>query len=361
MSDPKAPTHVHQQGQHQAHLPHGSDRNIAPILVEVVRGQMVESRHRASVAVVDAEGHVVGAWGDIDQPIYGRSAIKPLLALPLIESGAADAYHLNTAEIALATASHNGEKRHTETVIAWLNRIGLSVDDLECGPHYPYDEPTAQAMWAHGEQKSRAHNNCSGKHAGFLSTAKHLGEPTKNYIQYEHPVQQRLLGVLEQMSGCDLGNVPRGIDGCGIPVIAIPLGNTALAMARLADPSGLPEHRAKAAARILTAMTADPFMVAGSGRFCTTVMQATGIKAAIKVGAEGVYSGALPELGLGICLKVEDGTGRAAEVVMGRVLKHLKIIDEATEMKLHEVLTPTVTNWAGASTGQIRPTADCPF
>ncbi|HWU00477.1 MAG TPA: asparaginase [Terriglobales bacterium] len=350
--------HVHLH----AELPSGSDRTTAPVLVEVVRGQMVESRHRATVAIVDAAGHVVGSWGDIEQPLYGRSAIKPLLALPLIESGAADAYGLSTAEISLATASHNGEKRHTETVTAWLHRVGLTVDDLECGPHYPYDEPTAQAMWAHGEPKTRAHNNCSGKHAGFLSTAKHLGEPTKGYIQYEHPVQQRLLGVLEQMSGCELGSVPRGIDGCGIPVIAIPLGNTALAMARLADPSDLPEKRAKAATRILDAMMADPFMVAGSGRFCTTVMQATGTKAAaIKVGAEGVYAGALPELGLGVCIKVEDGTGRAAEVVMGRVLRHLKVIDEALEMKLHDVLTPPVKNWAGAQTGQIRPAADCPF
>ena len=353
--------HPHPSATLHAELPGGADRSIAPILVEVVRGQMVESRHRASVAVVDADGHVVASWGDVEQPLYGRSAIKPLLALPLIESGAADALGLGTAEIALATASHNGEKRHTETVLAWLARAGLSVDDLECGPHYPYDEPTAQAMWAHGEQKTRAHNNCSGKHAGFLSTAKHLGEPTKGYIQYEHPVQQRLLGVLEQMSGCDLGHVPRGIDGCGIPVIAIPLGNTALAMARLADPSDLPEHRAKAARRILAAMMADPFMVAGSGRFCTTVMQATGTKVAIKVGAEGVYCGAVPDLGLGICLKVEDGTGRAAEVVMGRILRHLKVIDEATEMKLHDVLTPVVKNWAGAPTGQIRPAADCPF
>lgn len=346
---------------HHVHLPHGSDRTIAPILVEVVRGQMVESRHRATVAVIDADGGVVASWGDIEQPLYGRSSIKPLLALPLIESGAADAYHLGTAEIALATASHSGEKRHTETVLNWLSRIGLSVDDLECGPHYPLDEATAQAMWAHGEPKTRAHNNCSGKHAGFLSTARHLGEPTKGYIQYEHPVQQRLLGVLEQMSGCELGNVPRGIDGCGIPVIAIPLGNTALAMARLADPGGLPEKRAKAARRILDAMMSDPFMVAGSGRFCTTVMQATGRKAAIKTGAEGVYAGALPELGLGICLKVEDGTSRAAQVAMGRVLKYLKVIDEATEMKLHEVLTPTVKNWAGVPTGQIRPATDCPF
>ncbi|TXH33765.1 MAG: asparaginase [Rhodospirillaceae bacterium] len=345
----------------QAHFPHGSDRNIAPILVEVVRGQMVESRHRATVAIIDAEGHVVGAWGDIEQPLYGRSAIKPLLALPLVESGAADRFGLSTAEISLATASHNGEKRHTEAVLAWLARIGLTVDDLECGAHMPYDEPTAEAMWAHGERPTRAHNNCSGKHSGFLTTAVHLGEPTRNYIQYEHPVQQRLLGVLEQMSGCALGAVPRGIDGCGIPVIAMPLGNTALAMARLADPSGLPEKRAKAAGRILNAMMEDPFMVAGSDRFCTTVMHATGKKAAIKVGAEGVYSGALPELGLGICLKVEDGTGRAAEVVMGQVLKHLKVIDEATEMKLRDVLTPTVKNWAGTPTGQIRPAADCPF
>jgi L-asparaginase II len=330
-------------------------QDSAPVLAEVVRGQMVESRHHASVAVVDAHGGIVRAWGDIELPVYGRSAIKPLLAIPLLESGAADHYKLGTPEIALATASHNAEPRHVETVKAWLNRIGLGVEDLECGPHYPSHEPTMQAMLRARFEPTRAHNNCSGKHAGFLSTALHVGEKTKGYIEYEHPVQQRLLGILEQMSGCELGDVPRGIDGCGIPVIAVPIANTAFAMAQMADPHHLPDERAAACHRILEAMMADPFMVAGTDRFCTKLMSAIPGKAAIKVGAEGVYCGALPQHGLGICIKVTDGASRAAEVIMGQVLRHLGVIDDEMAETLAATLTPIVKNWAGTPTGQVRP------
>ena len=330
-------------------------QDSSPILAEVVRGEMVESRHHAAVAVVDAHGGIVHAWGDIDLPIYGRSAIKPLLAIPLIETGAADRFKLGAAEIALATASHNAEPRHVETVTAWLHRVGLGVEDLECGPHYPVREKFLHAMLRKGEEPTRAHNNCSGKHAGFLTTAVHVGEPTKGYIQFEHPVQQRLLGVLEQMSGCMLGEAPRGIDGCGIPVIAIPVANTAFAMAQMADPHHLSKERATACTRILAAMMAEPFMVAGTDRFCTQVMTAIPGKAAIKTGAEGVYCGALPEQGLGICLKVTDGAGRAAEVIMGQVLRHLGVIDEEMAETLAATLTPTVKNWAGTPTGQVRP------
>lgn len=341
----------------KTHLPEDS----APVLVEIWRGQMVESRHHATIAVVDAHGGIVHAWGDVQRPIYGRSAIKPLLAIPLVESGAADRYGVTQAELSLATASHSGEARHVDTVNAWLERVGLSADDLECGPHWPYHEPTMRAMTRAGQEPTRAHNNCSGKHAGFLTTAVHLGEPTKGYIQYEHPVQQRLLGLLEQMSGCELGNVPRGIDGCGIPVIAVPLANTAFAMAQMADPHHLPEGRAAACRRVLEAMMAEPFMVAGSDRFCTRIMQAIPGKVAIKTGAEGVYCGAIPSLGLGICLKVGDGATRAAEVAMGQVLRHLGAIDEAQAAKLESVLTPEIKNWAGAPAGRIRPSAELAF
>lgn len=330
-------------------------QDSSPILAEVIRGQMVESRHHASVAVVDAHGGIVRAWGDVDLPVYGRSAIKPLLAIPLVESGAADRFKLTTAEIALATASHNAEPRHVETVTSWLHRVGLGVADLECGPHYPHHEPTLRAMMQARQEPTRAHNNCSGKHAGFLTTAVHVGEKTKGYIQYEHPVQQRLLGILEQMSGCELGGVPRGIDGCGIPVIAIPIANTAFAMAQMADPHHLSAERQAACHRILEAMMADPFMVAGTDRFCTRLMSAIPGKAAVKTGAEGVYCAALPQHGLGICLKVTDGAGRAAEVVLGQVLRHLGVIDDEMAESMAAMLTPTIKNWAGTPTGQVRP------
>ena len=329
-----------------------------PMTIEVTRGDLVESRHRADVALVDADGKVVRAWGNIEPPVYGRSAIKPLQALPLIESGAADRFGVSVAEIALACASHNGEPRHVELVTAWLARIGCSAADLECGSHAPYHESSLEALIRGGRKPDATYNNCSGKHTGFLATARHLGEPTSGYIRYEHPVQQRILGVLEQMTGLRLAEAPRGIDGCGIPVIGIPLGNMALAMARLADPDEhVPPVRAAAAKRILAAMAAEPFLVAGTDRFCTKVMEIVGAKVVLKTGAEGVYTAALPTLGLGVALKVEDGAGRAAEVAMGRVLHELKLLNADEEKALADALTPPIRNRVGRETGRIRPAA----
>jgi len=332
-----------------------------PLIVEVIRGDMVESRHRAAVAIVDRAGKTVEAWGDVERPVYGRSATKPIQALPLIETGAADRYGLGAAEIALACASHNGEPRHVALVTAWLKRIGLGVADLECGAHIPYHEETAAAMIRAGREPTAAENNCSGKHAGFLTTARHLGEPTPGYINWEHPVQQRVLAALEQMAGLELGRAPRGIDGCGIPVIGMPLQRLALAMARLADPSDLPEARAAAAARIRAAMTAEPFLIAGSGGFCTELMTVTGTSVVAKAGAEGVYTAALPTLGLGVALKVDDGAARAATVALGAVLRHLGLLSAAEQEKLAQLLTPPVLNRAGRMTGQIRRAAVAPF
>jgi L-asparaginase II len=339
-------------------------RSIAtanPVAVEVTRGTMVESRHRIAAAVVDADGKVVRAFGDIERPVYGRSAIKPLQALPLIESGAADRYGVAPAEIALACASHNGEPRHVELVRAWLRRIGCAVEDLECGGHMPYHDPSVEALIRAGEKPSAAYNNCSGKHTGFLCTARHMGEATKGYIRWEHPVQQRILGALEQICGLDLSKADRGIDGCGIPVIAIPLGNMAMAMARLVDCDGLPPARAAAARRIVAAMAEEPFLVAGTNRFCTEIMEAVGRKVVLKTGAEGVYTAALRELGLGIALKADDGAGRAAEVAMGQILRHLGAIAPEDAARLADVLTPPVKNRVGLETGRVRPAAESPF
>jgi len=341
-----------------SHIPAGSAN---PLAVEVTRGGMVESRHRAAVAVVDAAGTVARSWGDIERPVYGRSAIKPLQALPLIESGAADRFGVSAAEIALACASHSGEPRHVATVAAWLARIGLSADDLECGSHLPLADAAMRDFVRSGAPLTALYNNCSGKHTGFLATAVHLGEPTKGYIRPEHPVQQRILGVLEQVCGLDLGAAPRGVDGCGIPVIGIPLGNIALGMARLADPADLPAARAAAARRVVAAMAAEPFMVGGTARFGTTMMQALGGKTVLKTGAEGVYCAALPEQGLGVAIKVDDGAGRAAEVAMGAVLVHLGVIDEDQRRQLADTLTPPIPNRAGLETGRIRPAAESPF
>jgi L-asparaginase II len=324
-----------------------------PVLVEVTRGDMVESRHRGAAAIVDSDGRVISAWGDIEAPVYSRSALKPIQAIPLIESGAAERYGLGDAEIALSCASHGGEPRHAETVAAWLKRIGLSVADLECGVQTPSYGPAAEALLLKGEKPTALNNNCSGKHTGFLTVAVHKGEKTKDYIKLEHPVQQRILGVLEQLTDMNLGPAPKGIDGCGIPVIGVPLGRLALAFARMAKPATLPKPRIAAIARIRKAMAAEPFMVAGSGRFCTRVMQTLGERAVVKTGAEGVYIAMLRDKGLGIALKIDDGGTRASEVALAALLQRCGVFDPALE----SALAVPLFNRAGLQVGQVRPAA----
>jgi len=325
-----------------------------PILVEVTRGPIVESRHRGSAVVVDVTGKVAACWGDRSQAVYPRSAIKPLQAIPLVETGAAEAFGMGDAEIAFACASHNGEPRHTGTAAAILARIGLSAGDLECGSHWPYHEETVRAMAAAGETPCPLHNNCSGKHCGFLATAVHMGDRTKGYVRFEHPVQQRILGVLEAMCGVDLGHAPRGIDGCAIPTIAIPLENMALAMARFGAPDDLPPARAAACRRIARAVAAEPFMVAGTGRYCTDVMAVTGRAVLLKTGAEGVFCAALPDYGLGVALKCDDGASRASEIMMSAVLRHVGVLDEAMEAKLATRIVMPIANRNGAHVGDVR-------
>jgi L-asparaginase II len=331
-----------------------------PVLVEVTRGGMVESRHRGIAAIVDADGHVVALWGDFERPVYARSAIKSLQAIPLVESGAADAFGVSDEELALACSSHNGEARHTSLVSAWLERIGCTPADLECGTHLPYDEATAYALIRAGRMPSTVHNNCSGKHTGMLATARHKGEPTAGYIRFDHPVQQRIMGVLEQMTAQDLSAAPWGVDGCGIPTIAIPLGSLALAMARLADPQDLPDRRAEAITRIRQAWGKHPYLIGGRGTFDTRMMEAVNGQALIKIGAEGVMCAVLPELGLGIALKIEDGAGRAAGIAMAALLRQCKILTEARKDELAALTHPAVTNRVGLPVGEIRPASGWP-
>jgi L-asparaginase II len=328
-----------------------------PILVEVLRGEMVESRHCGAYAVVDASGRVVLAQGDIEHPVYPRSAIKPLQALPLLETGAADHYGLGVKEIALACASHNGTAPVVEAVAAWLERIGLKPADLECGADPPIDQAAAQALVRAGQPFSALHNNCSGKHAGFLTAAHFCGEPTRGYIGAEHPVQRRVQAVLSSLTGLDLAHAPHGTDGCGIPVIGIPLKAMARAMARLADPAGLPAERAAAAGRILEAMAAEYLIVAGASRFTREVMRVGSATVRLKPGAEGVACAALPQHGLGIALKMSDGAGRAADVAMGAVLVRLGMLDAEQAAAIEAVLRPPLKNVAGRTVGEVRAVA----
>ncbi|WP_372398020.1 asparaginase [Azospirillum sp. HJ39] len=356
--------HGHSHGHSHAHGAEGradlSGPAESPITVEVTRGSLVESLHRARACIVDAGGHVLASWGDIDAPVYPRSAIKSLQAIPLVESGALDAFGLGDEELALACASHNGEARHTELVRAWAERVGLTADDYECGAQIPYDAATAADLVRRGEAPTVFHNNCSGKHSGFLTTAKHRRERLKGYVRYEHPVQQRILGVMEQMTGQDLFGAPWGVDGCSIPTVGIPLGAIAYAMARIADPVDLPDARAQAVTRIAAAWGRHPFLIGGSGTFDTALMEAAGGAVLVKAGAEGVGCAVIPEQGIGIALKIEDGAARAREVALAALIRSTGALSEAQWARVPELLAAPLLNRAGARVGEVRPAAGWP-
>ena len=325
-----------------------------PLTVEVTRNGIVESVHRGSAAIVDGNGGVVASWGDIKKPVYPRSAFKALQAIPLVESGAADAAGMTDAEIALACSSHNGEAVHVDGAQSVLDKLGLSEADLECGPHWPKRDEDVHAMVLAGQVPDQRHNNCSGKHAGMLALAKHLKAPTKGYIRQDHPVQQRIIGVLERMCGYDLMGVAPGIDGCSAPNWPIPLENLAYAFAQFAKPSDQPERRAEAINRIRDAVFAHPIMVAGTGRFCTEVMEILGSRAFVKTGAEGVFCAALPKMGLGIALKCDDGATRGAEKMMAALLHKLDVIPRDKIEPMAPWLNPTLRNRNERIVGDIR-------
>lgn len=324
-----------------------------PILVDVTRGGHAESRHRGACAIVAANGAVLRAWGDVDRPVYPRSAIKPIQALPLLESGAADRFAFTEEEVALACASHNSEAGHVERVLALLRRLGLGEGDLECGPHDPINIEVMKAHCRAGHEMGRAHNNCSGKHAGFLAVALHLGAPTQGYVLPGHPVQQRVSAAIAEMSGAKLADAPAGTDGCGIPVFGIPLRNLARAMARMTA-DDLPAPRLSACRRILAAMGAHPYLVAGAERADTRIMQATGGRVVSKMGAEGVHVAVVTERKLAVALKIDDGASRAAEVAMCNILDGLGVFDASARAALSDLLVKPVLSTRGVPVGDIR-------
>jgi L-asparaginase II len=336
-----------------------------PILVEALRGGVRESAHRGAIAVLDADAHRLVALGDIERPIFPRSAVKVLQAIPLVESGAADRLELDDEELAIACASHNGEPRHTAVVERMLAKAGLDVSALECGTHWPRQGPVASALAAAGEQPSALHNNCSGKHGGFLCLAcalcdgVNLRQYAKGYVAPRHPVMRAVTEVLEATTGYDLRQAPRGIDGCSIPTFAIPLDRLALAFARVGTGTGLRPGHARAATRLRKAVARHPFMAAGSRRFDTQVMEALGERVYCKVGAEGVFCASFPERGLGVAIKIDDGnTARAAEVAMAAAIEAFVDLDDEEADLLRGLSEATLRNWNGIEVGALRATSE---
>lgn len=331
-----------------------------PVLIELTRGPRIESIHRGSAAIVTATGEVLAAWGDIDRPVFVRSAAKPLQALALVETGAADAFAVGPAELALACGSHGGEARHVGCVTAWLARLGLDAGALVCGPHLPLDPGAAAELIRSGSLATPIHNNCSGKHTGFLTVARHLGLPLAGYGDPAHPLQQRIRHDIAQMGDIAVGDDMIGIDGCGAAAFALPLRALALAFARLAQPAGLPPRRLQAVTRILTSVEANPGMVAGDGRFDTAVIAASAGRILSKGGAEAVHAAALRGLGLGIAVKIDDGGKRASEAAMAALLLAHGQPDAALARCLAGYVRQALRNTVGAVVGELRPASGWP-
>lgn len=327
-----------------------------PVLVEVTRGARVESRHRGMVVAVDGDGEVLFSAGDIDAVVFPRSACKAMQALPLVEGGAADAYGFGARELALACSSHSGEPEHAALAASMLKAAGQDETALECGAHWSFEQPVLIGQARSLEKPTALHNNCSGKHAGFICAACHSGKDLKGYGRYEHPVQAEIRGVMEALTGAALAADACGVDGCSIPTYAVPLKSLATGFARMATGAGLAPQRAKAARRLIDACMAEPFYVAGTKRACTRLMQTAPGRIFAKTGAEGVFCAAIPEKGVAIALKCEDGTTRAAESMVAATLARFFSDEPELRAALLSQADRALTNWNGLHVGDIRVT-----
>jgi len=325
------------------------------LLVEVLRDGAVESRHFGAAVVCDYKGNVVESWGDIESLIFPRSALKPMLAIHLLESGASEHYSLSDEELSLACSSHQGELIHQTLVESWLTRLGLTEEHLACGPVLPEDTESAHKLLASGQQGCRLHHNCSGKHTGFLTTAQHLNLSLDNYHHLDHPLQQLSLDILSDLADADLRQYPIGIDGCGLPAPTMPLVQLGRAIARFAKPVELSDTRAKAIYRLHEAITNEPLYVAGHGTVVTELNDVTQGAVLAKTGAEGIITAAIPERGLGIAVKIADGSERARSVALLAILDHLDVLSDEEKHQLESHITPTIVNSRGTTVGEIRP------
>jgi L-asparaginase II len=334
-----------------------------PFLVEVTRGSLVESRHRGAIAVIDADGGSVLDVGDMERLVFPRSAVKAIQAMPLLESGIADSLGLTDKEIALACASHMGEPEHAATAAGMLAKVARDADCLECGTHWPLSDKAARAMAARGGEPTALNNNCSGKHAGFICFACGIGQDPKGYVRPDHAVQKAVRNMLEDFTGSSHEDDVAGIDGCSMPTYAVPLPALAFAFAKFGTGHGISAKCKAAAERIRRAVADNPTMVAGRERFDTRIAEIFGQRAFVKGGAEGVYCAALPELGYGIALKIDDGGGRltdngsnrAAEVTMAALIAHFLDLNDKEASELAPLGRPVLRNWNGITVGEVRP------
>jgi L-asparaginase II len=323
------------------------------MIVEVTRGELVESQHHVAACAASASGEVILQTGDIESPVFLRSTAKPFIAAAAIEAGVREAYELDMREIAVMAASHTGEPFHVEAVRSILEKIGVNESALKCGAHLPYNEAAAHAMLERGEVPSPVYNNCSGKHAGILAFAKLIGADLETYLDVANPVQQRILAFCARLSDDDPATWPLGVDGCGIPVYATSLRRAATAFARFATLGDLQPRDAMALLVVRDAMVSHPEYVSGTGEFDTVLMQAAGGAIACKAGAEGVHGLALMSRGLGYVSKVVDGASRGRAP---STMEALRLLDApvAASPQIAGFTRPIVYNRAGLAVGEVR-------
>ena len=321
-------------------------------LAELWRGGLLESVHFGHVVVMDSSG-VIDEWGNPETIVFPRSSCKMIQALPLLESGAADRFGLGPAQLALSCASHQGAALHVDHVSRWLEDLGLTEADLRCGAHEPNDRAERDRLIRAEQQPCQCHNNCSGKHAGFLTANKHMGGGAE-YVEIDHILQKAVRAATEELAEEEIAGW--GIDGCSAPNFAFSLKGLARAMAAFANAHRESGPRASAMVRLREAMMQFPELVAGETRACTELMRAAKGRAALKTGAEGVFVGILPEKGIGIALKVQDGNSRASEAAIAALLVRYGIV-EANDPAVQRRLNPVQKNWRGFETGEIKAAA----
>ena len=327
-----------------------------PVLARIWRDRAVESQHRGIWCLADGSGAVLEGDGAWDHPVYTRSSVKCLQALPLFESGAAERFRLTPTEIALAVASHNGEAAHTEPVSALLERLGLGPDDLLCGAQPPGDPTEKEALRAAGARPSTLHNNCSGKHAGFLALAKHLGVPTADYIDPDSAGQKLIKQAVIDISGVDERQLSVAIDGCSAPTFRMPLAALATAFARVTAPDEdwptFDVARRAACHNMLDAVAAHPSMIAGEyKRLCTDIARVTRGRLFPKIGAEGVYAIGVRDRRCALAVKIDDGSRRALHAVVLGLLERFELLTKPELAALVHWKNARLTNWAGLDVG----------
>jgi L-asparaginase II len=341
---------VRDRSQRGLHVP---DAGRRPAVV-VVRGGIVESQHLLRYAICDARAELLESAGDVDAPTYLRSSAKPLICTVIVESGAADRFGFTEEQLAIIAGSHSGEPHHIAAVHDMLAKIGLTESALRCGPHPPIHEPSAEALVAAGERPRRIHNNCSGKHAGILSLAVHLGADVATYLRPDNAAQQAILRGYAEMLGLAQSEMALGVDGCGIPVVAVPMRASATFFAKFVRPERLPKRWQEPSQRVRRAMIDHPGYVAGSGRFDTDLMRAAYPDIACKGGAEGFHASAAAAAGIGMCAKVADGNYRAIPPFVIARLASRNVLDRGAVAALDRHRNPPLRNHAGDIVGEIR-------